>query len=117
MAKKLKILDLEAKEQHKRDHRNSFAFMASSRLSKVGPIGLKKQASKEDPDPSKNRFSVVNQLIAADEEMNGEEFNDVYAAFNFDEAQEMSEPREKLYQKVLQTIRQSLDPDDPQSEL
>ena len=76
-----------------------------------------RQASKEDPDPSKNRFSVVNQLIAADQEMNGDDFNDVYAAFNFDEAQEMSEPREKLYLKVLQTIRQSLDPDDPQSEL
>ena len=84
-----------------RDNRNSLAFKASSRLSKVGPIGLMRQASKEDPDPSKNRFSVVNQLIAADEEMNGDDFNDVYAAFNFEEAQEMSEPREKLYLKVV----------------
>ena len=49
--------------------------------------------------------------------MNGDDFNDVYAAFNFEEAQEMSEPREKLYLKVLQTLGQSLDPDDPQSEL
>ena len=104
-AKKLRLLDLEAKDQYKRDNRHSLAFKGSSRLTKIGGNSLarsgKYSQASDEPGGSKNRFSVVNDLLEADKEMNGEEFSDVYAGFEYTEAQEMSEPREKLYLKVL----------------
>lgn len=90
----------------------------NQRLSKIGPalsrftqaggpgLALKKDAP--------TRFTVMNELVEVDAQINGEEYVDVFKQFNFPAAMtELSDTREKLYLKVLQSIGDSLNPDDP----
>ena len=43
----------------------------------------------------------MQDLVTADQELNGGEFEDVYENFQYPEAQDLNETREKLYLKLL----------------
>ena len=51
----------------------------------------------------------MQDLVTADQELNGGEFEDVYENFQYPEAQDLSETREKLYLKLLTQIAEGLD--------
>ena len=52
-------------------------------------------------------------IVKEDNNLNGDEYQDVFAIFEYPEAVEMNDTREKLYLKVLQNLCDSLDPEDP----
>ena len=86
-------------------------------MSKIGP-SLHRVQSMSSKDLAQNRvsgiqetsrFTVMKDLVTADKELNGFDFEDKFSPFEFTEAMELTDTREKLYLKILTGISESLD--------